>query len=155
MKAFLKSFVYAFNGIFSAIRTQRNLRFHIVAVIYVTAFSFFYNMSEIQYLILILIFLIVISLELVNTALESIVDLCSPEYNKLAKISKDCAASAVLVAAAGAVIAGIILFADFEVFKIILNYYRDNFWALIGLIVFTVLSIVFVFYPSDTRKGKD
>lgn len=155
MKAFLKSFIYAFNGILSAIRSQRNLRVHIVAVIYVTAFSAFYNLSETQYLILVLIFLTVIALELVNTALESVVDLCSPEYNKLAKISKDCAAGAVLIAAIGAVIVGIILFADIEIFKMIFNYYRDNFFALIGLIVFTILSMVFIFYPSDIRKGKE
>lgn len=155
MKAFLKSFVYAFNGILSAIRTQRNFRFHIVALIYVTAFSFFYNLSKTQYLILVLIFLIVISLELVNTALENVVDLSSPEYNKLAEISKDCAAGAVLVAATGALIAGIILFADAEVFRMILNYYKDNFLALIGLIVFTVLSMVFIFYPFGIRKGKE
>lgn len=155
MKAFIKSFVYAFNGILSAIQTQRNFRFHIIALIYVTAFSFFYNLSKTQYLILVLIFLIVISLELVNTSLESAVDLSSPEYNKLAEISKDCAAGAVLVAATGALIAGIILFADAEVFRMILNYYKDNFLALIGLIVFTVLSIVFIFYPFGIRKGKE
>lgn len=154
MKSFLKSFVYAFKGIISAIKTQRNLRFHIVAMIYVIAFSLFYDLTKFEYMILILIFTLVISLELVNTALESAVDICSPEYNKLAEISKDCAAGAVLVSAIGAVFIAFFMFWDIEVLGAILNFYRNNLIALVGLIIFTILSVIFVYFFNGT-KGKE
>lgn len=155
MKALLKSFVYAFNGIISALKTQRNFRIHIVAAMYVTAFSLFYDFSKIEYIMLVLTFVIVISLELVNTALENAVDLCSIEYNKLAEKAKDCAAGAVLIAAIGAVVVGIFLFADINMLKTILNFYCNNYIALVGLILSVVLAIVFVFYPRGKVKGKN
>lgn len=154
MKAFLKSFVYAFKGIISAIKTQRNFRFHIIAMIYVTAFSLFYDLTKVEYMILVLIFALVISLELINTSLEKAVDLYSPDYNKLAGVSKDCSAAAVLVSAIGAVVIGIFMFADVYVFKMILSYYKDNFFALFGLVLFTALSVLFISYPFGNMKGK-
>ena len=155
MKSFLKSFVYAFNGIISAMKTQRNFRIHIVAVIYTIAFSLFYDFSKIEYIMLLLTYVVVLSLELVNTALENAVNLCSTEYNKLAKTAKDCAAGAVLIAAIGAVIEGIFLFADITIFKVILNFYYNNYIALVGLIFFTVAAVVFIFYPDYKVKGKN
>lgn len=154
MKAFLKAFVYAFQGIIAAIKTQRNFRIHIIMMIYVTSFSFFYNLSKIEYMILILTFAMVVSLELVNTALENVVDLCSPEYNKLAKMGKDCAAGAVLIAAIGAVIIGIFMFADIDTIKIILNFYCDNPITLAGLIISAVISVLFICCPFAKMKGK-
>jgi len=155
MKSLLKSFVYAFNGIITAVKTQRNLRIHIAAVIYVTAFSFFYEFTKIEYSILILVYLIVISLELVNTALESVVDLCSPEYNKLAEIAKNCASGAVLIAAIGAVIIGVFLFGDISILKKILFYYCNNQMASIGLLFSIIIFVWFIFYPEYKMKGKN
>ena len=155
MKSFLKSFLYAFRGINSAIKTQRNFRIHIIAMIYVIAFSLFYDLTNSEYMILVLVFALVISLELINTALEKTVDICSPNYSKLAEISKDCAAGAVFISAVGAIVIGIIMFADAEVFKRILNYYRDNLIALSGLIFFTVIAILFIGFPFDNLKGNE
>ena len=155
MQLFLKSFIYAFRGIVSAVKTQRNFRFHIVAMIYVIAFSLFYNLTKIEYMILTLVFVMVSSLELINTSLEKAVDICSPNYSKLAEISKDCAAGAVLVSAIGAIVIGILIFADMDTFMLILNYFRYNFVALLGLIIFTIISLIFIFYPFDKKKGKD
>ncbi len=155
MKALLKSFGYAFHGIISAIKTQRNFRIHIIAAIYVTVFSLFYDFGRTEYIVLILTFVLVISLELVNTALENAVDLCSPEYDKLAEKSKDCAAGAVLIAAIGAVIIGIFLFADINAFKRILMFYCDNNIAFAGLLLSIVAAVLFVFYPDGKMKGKN
>lgn len=155
MKAFLKSFIYAFHGIIAATKTQRNFRIHIIMMIYVTSFSFFYNLSNIEYMILILTFAMVVSLELVNTALENVVDLCSPEYNKLAKTGKDCAAGAVLIAAIGAVIIGIFIFADIDTIKMILNFYCNNYIALAGLIISVAVSVLFICCPFAKMKGKN
>lgn len=155
MNLFFKSFVYAFRGVISAIKTQRNFRFHIIAMIYVIAFSLFYDLTKFEYMILVLIIALVISLELVNTALEKTIDICSPNYCKLAEISKDCAAGAVLVSAIAAVVIAMFVFADAEVFRSILRYYRCNLIALLGLVIFTIISVMFIFYPFSKKKGKD
>ena len=155
MKSFFKSFAYAFKGIVSAIRTQRNFRCHIIAMIYVIAFSSFYDLTKYEYMILILIIALVISLELVNTALEKAVDICSPNYSKLAEISKDCAAGAVLVSAIAAIVIAIFMFADEDAFRSILSYYKGNLIALSGLAIFTIISVLFICYPFDKMKGKE
>lgn len=134
MKSFLKAFVYAWQGIFHAVRTQRNMRVHLTAVVYVTAFSFFYDLTRAEYALLALTFGAVISAELINTAIEAAVDLCSPERHSLAKTAKDAAAGAVLAAAIFAVVVGILLFGDIAVIKEIFRYYGSHPIALAGLI---------------------
>ncbi len=154
VRLFLKSFVYAFRGIATAVKTQRNFRFHIIAMIYVIAFSLFYDLTKSEYAILILTFAAVISLELVNTALENAIDLCSPEYNKLAEISKNCSAGAVLVSAIAAVVVGIFIFADAEIFAVIVKFYIGNQIALAGLVLFAIFSVIFVYGLFNEKKGK-
>lgn len=152
MKDFFKAFLYAGQGIVSAVKSQRNLRIHITAAVYVTVFSFFYELSGTDYVLLMLTFSSVISAELINTAVEAAVDICSPEKNSLAKLAKDAAAGAVLVTAVFAVIVGLIMFLDFDVIKSIIAYYAGNIPALLGLFVSVILSVIFIVYPKKERK---
>ncbi len=154
IKSLLKAFIYAFRGIFTAIKTQRNFRIHTVATIYVFSASLFYNFSKIDYVVLILICALIMSLELINTALESVVDICSPEYSKLAKTAKDCAAGAVLISAIGAIIIGICLFGDMNIIKSIFAYYSSHIPALIFLLISIIIAVIFIVYPFDKTKGK-
>lgn len=154
IKALLKAFIYAFSGIFTAIKTQRNFRIHTVATIYIFSASLFYNFSKIDYAVLILICALIMSLELINTALESVVDICSPEYSKLAKTTKDCAAGAVLMSAIGAIIIGICLFGDMNIIKSIFAYYSSHIPALIFLLISIIIAVIFIVYPFDKTKGK-
>ena len=93
-------------------------------------------------------------MELVNTAIEKTVDICSPQFNRLAKMAKDCAAAAVLISAIGAVIVGVLLFADTEIIKGILFFYSENLIALIGLLLFTALALLFIFIPAGKYERK-
>lgn len=145
MRDFFKAFVYAWQGIVHTVKTQRNFRFHIAAALYVTAFSLFYGLSRAEYVLLALTFSSVMSAELINTAIEAAVDLCSPEHHKLAKLAKDAAAGAVLVTAIFAVIVGVLLFGDIDVIKEIFGYYRSHTPALVGLICSFGLAWAFVF----------
>lgn len=155
MKAFLKAFVYAGQGIWKTIRTQRNFRFHIVAAVYVTAFSFFYELSRAEYVLLVLTFSSVMASEMINTAIEAAVDLFSPEYNKIAKNAKDAAAGAVLVTAVFAVIVAVILFLDFDVIGQIIKYYSENIPQLMGLIASVPIAIAFVAkFGTQTERNK-
>lgn len=145
MKSFFKSFLYAGQGITASVKNQRNLRFHIAAAVYVTAFSFFYELTKGEYVLLALTFSSVISTELINTAVEAAVDLHSPEKSSLAKLAKDAAAGAVLVAAVFAVIVGVLLFGDIAVIKEIFRYYGSHIPALVGLICSFAAAWIFVF----------
>lgn len=105
----LASFRYAFAGIGYAIRTQRNFRIHVLISACVVAVGVWLRISWEQWAILAVMMALVLHAELVNTALEAIVDKASPEIHPLAKIAKDCAAAAVLVTALLAVLVGLLI----------------------------------------------
>lgn len=106
---FFKSFTYAFAGIIAATKEQ-NFRFHLLAVILVVIAAILTGVSKYEWLILILVMAFVLSLEMLNSALERVVDLATEEFHPLAKLSKDLAAGAVLVTAIASVIIGLIIF---------------------------------------------
>ena len=105
-----KSFGYAFEGIWTGIKKERNMKIHCVAAIIVTAAGTFFQISAMEWCICLLLFGMVVSLELVNTAVEAVVDLVTDERKPLAKIAKDTAAGAVLFTAIMAVFIGCIIF---------------------------------------------
>jgi diacylglycerol kinase (ATP) len=99
------SFRYAWTGISYAFRTQRNFRVHITVGLLAIGLSIFLHLSRVEIAIIGLTTGSVLTMELLNTALESVVDLTVRQtYHELAKIAKDCAAGAVLIAAIAAVL---------------------------------------------------
>lgn len=96
---FFHSFGWAAQGIMAAIRQERNFRFHLVALAYLCYFQHFYDLNQGELALLLLCAGLVLCCELLNTAIERAVDLLSPGYHPLAKLAKDAAAGAVLVAA--------------------------------------------------------
>ncbi len=99
------SFQYAWAGLTYAFRTQRNFRIHLVVGIAAIGLGVFLKLSAVEMAIIGLTIGAVLTMELLNTALESVVDLTVKQsYHELAKIAKDCAAGAVLVSALAAVL---------------------------------------------------
>ncbi len=109
-KKLINSFKYAIEGIRTAMKTEQNLKIHILIMILVIIAGIILKISQMEWIICIILFGFVISLELVNTAIENTVDLITMEKNPKAKIAKDVAASAVLIAAISATIIGLIIF---------------------------------------------
>lgn len=109
-KRFLKGFGYAFSGLTPAIRMERNLKIHFVIAFVVIVLAFVFHLSYSEKLILLIVIGIVISLELVNTAVEHAVDLVTDEKHPLAKLAKDSAAAAVLFFSIISVIIAIAIF---------------------------------------------
>lgn len=105
-----KSFVYAFEGIREAIKSEPNFRFHLIVAVLAIILGKALNLHDFEWLILVITILLVLILELINTAIEAIVDLVSPEYNRKAKIAKDVSAAAVLFGVIAAVCVGAFLF---------------------------------------------
>lgn len=104
------SFGYAFEGIWTGIRKERNMRIHCLAIIAVTCAGTLLHITPTEWCICLLLFALVASLELVNTAMEAVVDLVTEERKPLAKIAKDTAAGAVLFSAIVSVIIGLVIF---------------------------------------------
>ena len=110
MEKFLKSFIYAIHGIWSAIADQRNLKFQLGVAIIVVGAGFYLGIASMEWCVILLCIALVIGLELVNTALENLVDLVTMERNPLAGKIKDIAAGAVLIVSIISLIIGLIIF---------------------------------------------
>lgn len=106
----IKSFVYAFNGIKSAIKSETNVKIHITILTLVVIAGFVLHISYFEWLICLVCFGLVLSAELMNTAIEKLVDMISPERRPEAGFIKDVAAGAVLLAAIFSAIAGLYIF---------------------------------------------
>ena len=110
MKKLIKSFKYAFEGIFTGIKEEQNIKIHIAIMILVIVFGIILKISKIEWIICIALFGLVISMEMINTSIENTVDLITKEKNEQAKIAKDVAAGAVLVSAIASAIIGLMIF---------------------------------------------
>jgi len=106
----IKSFGYAFKGIVILISTQPNARIHFAALFCVTIAGFFFKLSNTEWSLIALTSATVLAAEALNTAIEFIVDLASPQYHDLAGKAKDVAAAAVLLVAFGALTVGFFIF---------------------------------------------
>ena len=107
---FWSSFHYAFAGIMYAVRTQANMRVHLLAALLVLVATLLLRIDRIYVIAVVIIIVIVLALELLNTAIEAVVDLLTVAHHPLAKTAKDAAAGAVLVATIGAVVVGYLVF---------------------------------------------
>lgn len=105
-----KSFAFAITGIKTALWTERNLRIHFVVSVLVILCAVFFSISKLEWLIILVVMGGIFSLELINTAIERVVDLITNEYHPLAKQAKDIAAGAVFIYALMTVIIGILIF---------------------------------------------
>jgi diacylglycerol kinase (ATP) len=115
LRKILDSFNYAVAGTIYAIKTQRNMKIHMVAALLVLGLSIYLRISSREFLIIFFAITLVIMAELFNTAIESVVDLCTQEFHPLARAAKNVAAGAVLMAALNAVVvAYIIIFPRLE-----------------------------------------
>jgi diacylglycerol kinase len=101
---------YALNGMRDMLTTQPNARFHIAACAAVIIAGVYFHISSLEWIAVVLCMALVLSLEAVNTALEYLTDLTSPDYHPLAGKAKDVAAAAVLIAAIGALVVGLLVF---------------------------------------------
>jgi diacylglycerol kinase len=105
-----ESFEYAFNGLKTAIKNEPNFKFQLLVAFLALALGYYLKLSTVEFAILILVICIVLVLELINTALEALIDIASPNIHPKAKVAKDVAAASVLIAAMTSILIGILLF---------------------------------------------
>lgn len=137
---------------------ERNMRVHLCFTAYmfgILGLYDFFEISKAEYGILLALCALVLSLEAVNTAIERVVNLASPDYHPLAGQAKDAAAGAVLIAAIFSVIAGIVIMWQPEAFRKMAAYYMEHIGNLIVFIISVCLSVTFVFLPSYLSKKRE
>ena len=110
LKRLMFSFRYASQGILYAIKNEPNMKIHMIMMILVIVAGILFQINVIEWLICFLLFGLVIGSELINTSIETLVDLVCKDHNMIAKTAKDTAAGAVMVFAFFSFLAGIIIF---------------------------------------------
>lgn len=106
----ITSFKFAFQGIGECIKNEPNFKIHIITGVLATSLAYYLGFSAAEWMVLTLVIALVLILELLNTAIEAVTNLLSPEKKQQAKLAKDVAAAAVLVSAIAAIIIGLFLF---------------------------------------------
>lgn len=155
----LKSFTFAFEGIVYVLRTQRNMKIHFAVALLVLAGSLFFDLSKVEIIALFITIAFVLMAEMVNTAVEAAIDTFGTAFDPMAKIAKDVAAGAVLIAAINALAVAYLVFYD----KIespsreLVKQVRQSEWHLsaIALVVVVLLAIVLkaVFHRGTPFHG--
>lgn len=112
----LSSFSYAVSGILTAIKAERNMRFHLISSLIAIGLSIYFSITKIEWFFILFAIGGMFALELINTAIERVVDLVTTEYHPFAKQAKDIAAGAVFIYAILSAIVGILIFMPY-VFK--------------------------------------
>jgi undecaprenol kinase len=110
-----KRFACAWAGMMAAVKEEAHMRIHIALAVVAVIAAAIFRISKLEWLILLLTIGSVITMELINTAIERVVDLVTADFHPLAKAAKDIAAAAVLIAAVVAVIVGITIFLPYLV----------------------------------------
>ncbi len=109
-KKFIKSFHYASQGIINLFKTEQNARFHIIVAVILGISAYFLKFTRLEAIILFFAIISVLSIEIINTAIERLIDVVHPENHGTIEFVKDAMAGAVLIASIIAVVVGFLLF---------------------------------------------
>ncbi len=142
------SFVYAFKGIGRTIKNEQNMRVHLVCMAYMYSYLFlfdFFKITKVELAVILIANALVLAAEVINTAIETAVDVAIDERNEKAMVAKDAAAGAVLVFAIFAVLVGIVIFWQPDAFKQLFNYYIEKPIRIGEFILSVVVFSLFIF----------
>lgn len=149
-----KSFVYAIRGVLYCVGNERNMRVHIAVAANVLLFSTICELSGIEYGLLFFTIGLVLMCEMINTSIETLVNLGSPTYHTLARIAKDVSAGAVLVAAAVSVVVGLCIFLQTERIFSAFSKIFSNPLLIILFFVSIIGGLIFVFKGFKIKLPK-
>lgn len=155
--SFINAWENAFNGIVYAVTTQSNIKKQLVIAVIVLIISLFFNLNRAEFLCFMFTIILILVAEMINTAIETVVDLYTDLYHPKAKIAKDVGAGAVVISAINAIIVGYFLFFD-KIADIGLNFIKNvvetpTHLAFVGIFI-TIILIVALKAASTTNKNK-
>jgi len=158
-RRFVESFNAAVEGFIYVLKTERNMRIHFLVALFFILLGIYLNFSAFEILGLMLTITFVLVAEMVNTAIELIVDMIKSEFHPIARVIKDVSAGVVLLAAVNAVIAGYVLFARKMPFGLDTGFLRikQSTWHVTFIAIITVfgLSILgkLIFHKGTPLRG--
>ena len=142
------SFACAIRGVLYCIANERNLRIHITAALYVSVFAALGGIEPPGCALLALCFGVMLSAELMNTAIERLGDRASPDFDRLVRDAKDVAAGGVLVCALACVVVGYILFIPSGALSAAFAALFAKLWRLMLFILSIPAALLFIFYAG-------
>ncbi len=150
----LESFNFAIEGVIHVLRTQRNMRIHFAAAVAVIVISVAVGVSKMELIVLLLSIAFVLIAEMINTAIEGTIDAATTSFDPMAKLAKDIAAGAVLIASVNAVAVGYLVFAGKAADKTadVLDRVR-NAPAEISLVALVLTVIIVIATKAWTGRG--
>lgn len=147
------SFICAFRGLKLVFPQERNFRIHIIIFSYVLYFAHYYDFTKTDYCVIFAVVALVISLEVVNTSIEKIVNFISPEYNIFAGMIKDISAGSVLLSAIFAALIGFIYFFDVEKIVFIFKDIVFCWYKFLLFCIYSALSYIFISKNNKNQKN--
>lgn len=145
MESLAKSFRFALQGFRYAVNNERNMRIHLSVALLVTQFALLYGLDRHEYAVLFIMFGVVLTAEMLNTAIEAMVNLETQNFTPLARVAKDVAAGAVFVLSIAAVLVGLMLFSTWENWVQIKQVLWDFPWLIAVCLIESLLAYLFVF----------
>ncbi len=139
-----RSFACALHGFFRAVKTERNLRIHLTAVWFVSWSAWLANLPRTSCALLVLCFAMVMTAELLNTAMEYLCDKTADGFNQFIRDAKDTAAAAVLVCAVGAAVVGVLLFTQNDAYLSVWRAVTAHWWGMPCAVAQGVLATAWV-----------
>jgi diacylglycerol kinase (ATP) len=149
----IESFNYAVEGIIHVLRTHRNLRIHFAAAIVVLVLALVLGVDRIELIVLLLSIAFVLVAEMINTAIEAAIDVATSSFDPLAKLAKDIAAGAVLIASVNAVAVGYLVFSG-QVSKSTTNFFDRIRDAPIKLTIIALILVVILVIATKAMTGR-
>ena len=149
-----KSFFYALQGVWHCICWERNFRIHLTATFYALLLAVWMGLDASEWALLLLTIALVLAMELLNTAIEAVVNRHSPQRTSWGKIAKDTAAGAVLCCAVASLGVAVALFWRPERLKALWEFLRADRLALLLLLATLMLALGFIFGPENKKERK-
>lgn len=157
IKRLFKSFYYAGNGVLYCIKNERNLRIHLTFITYMFGILLstdWFVLTRTDYAVLVVVSGLVVTAEIINTAVENSVNLASEEHTEYGRIAKDAAAGAVLAAAVFAIITGLVIMLQPEAFRAMFGYFVGNPLMFLFFVLSLIPAFIFIFRGTPFSKGK-
>lgn len=145
VRTIIDNFNYAVSGIIAAIKTEKSMKIHYIIALLVLLSSLFFDFNRTEFLLLLFAVSLVVISEMINTAIERTIDMITKDYHPLARLAKDIAAGAVLIATLNSLIVGYLLFferlslfTETVIFKIKRSEIHLTFVALLIVVLITI-----------------
>ncbi|KAB3535356.1 phosphatase PAP2 family protein [Alkaliphilus pronyensis] len=159
VRKLIDSFNYAFEGIIYAFKSQRNMKIHFICAVLILSLSLFFDLTRLEIVILMLTISLVIIAEMINTSIEMTIDLITDQYHIFAKIAKNVAAGAVLIAAINSIfVAYFIFFQRINPYaQLVLHRVRQSpthiTFIILIVVIFTTIGLKAYFRKGTPLKG--